>query len=115
MPSRLDSFLVACLLFLLGDLVFGALAVARIALARVGTLVAGFEQAVPEGEEGLRKVGLDAPALMVDIVVGRIVRRDELQRVKRQLVAAVIVNSLEGRAGKEADGLAVRQPGDEVC
>lgn len=43
--------------------------------------VLGAKQGVPEGEEGLGKVGLDAPVLVVDVVVGGVVTCDELEGV----------------------------------
>lgn len=33
----------------------------------------GIQQSVPENEEGLREIGLDAPALVMNIVVGSVV------------------------------------------
>lgn len=54
------------------------------------------EKSVPEGEEWLGEVRLDAPALVVHIVVAGIVRRDVLQRVPGQSVSTVIVNGFEG-------------------
>lgn len=56
---------------------------------------------VPDGEEGLREVGLDAPALVVDVVVRRIVARDVLQRVERQRVPAVVVHRLHHATREE--------------
>lgn len=68
----------------------------------------GAQQPVPKGEKGLRKVGLDTPALVVYVVVAGIVARDVLQRIPGQRVATVIIDGLEGRADKEVQALARR-------
>lgn len=70
-----------------------------------GALVFCAEDAVPKGEEGLGKVGLDAPGLVVNVVVGGIVVGDELEGVPGKGVAAVVVNGLHGGKGEEAGAL----------
>jgi hypothetical protein len=62
----------------------------------------------------LGEVGLDAPALVVDIVVGGIVARDVLQRIPWQRVSAVIVDCLDGRGGKEGNSLTCSHASDQV-
>lgn len=69
-------------------------------------LVPGAEDAVPEGEEGLGEIGLDSPGLVVDVVIGSIVACDELERIPGELVATVVVNSLDGREAEEQGALA---------
>lgn len=71
------------------------------------------EQAVPENKEGLREIGLDTPALVVNVVIRGIVRGEVLQRVPGEGVAAVVVNRLDGRQGKEPHGLAVCHARDQ--
>lgn len=98
--AKIDQF--ACLISLL---LFGRnlLAVTRL----VGSLspVLGVQESIPEGEEGLGKVGLDTPVLVVNVVVGSIVAGDELERVPGERVAAVVVDSLDGGHGKEPHAL----------
>lgn len=67
---------------------------------------------IPECEKGLRKVGLDAPRLVVNVVVCGVVVGDELQRIPRKRIAAVVVNRLHGRKGKEARALQGRHASD---
>lgn len=57
---------------------------------------------------------LDTPALMVDVVVAGIIRSDELQRIPRQSISAVVVYCLEGRASEEAHSLSWRQSSQHV-
>jgi hypothetical protein len=71
----------------------------------VGAIVLGLQERVPEGKEGLGKVGLDAPVLMVNIVVGSIVARDELKRVPGKGVAAVVIYGLDGGKHEEDHAL----------
>jgi hypothetical protein len=71
-----------------------------------GTLVLGAEDLIPDGEEGLREVGLDSPCLMMDVVVCGIVAGDELQRVPREVVATVVVHSLHSGEAEEECALA---------
>ena len=66
------------------------------------TLPPSVEDSIPYREEGLGEVGLDAPALVVNIVVGRVVARDVLERVPGERVAAVVVDRLHRGANEEA-------------
>jgi hypothetical protein len=68
-------------------------------------LVPCVEETIPEGEEGLGEVGLDAPGLVVDVVVGGVVAGDELERVPGEGVAAVVVDGLDGGEGEEEGAL----------
>ncbi len=61
----------------------------------------GAQDPVPDGEKGLREVGLDTPALVVDVVVGRVVARDVLQRIEGERVAAVVIDRLHHAADEE--------------
>lgn len=70
---------------------------------------------VPKGEEGLGEVGLDAPGLVVDVVVGRVVARDVLHGVPRERVPAVVVDRLDGREAEEEGALADRHEGELVA
>lgn len=65
------------------------------------------QQSVPEDEERLRKVGLDAPALVMNVVIGSVVGGEVLQGIPWESVAAMIVNGLDGRAGEEPHRLTV--------
>lgn len=73
---------------------------------RTGADIFGTQNRIPEGKERLRKVGLDAPCLMVDIVVSSIVGCDELQRIPGKMIATMIIDSFHCRTGKEAGALA---------
>lgn len=66
------------------------------------------EQAVPDDEEGLREVGLDAPALVVNVVIRSIVRREMLQWIPRERIATVVVDGLDGRKCEKPHGLTIR-------
>jgi len=48
-------------------------------------------------KEGLREVGLDSPALVVDVVVGSIVGENPMNRVVREFVSAMVEHRLDGR------------------
>lgn len=89
---------MACLLGL-----FGLLLVAR-SVASLATVL-GSQELVPESEEGLGEVGLDSPGLVVNVVVGSIVAGDELERIPREGVAAVVIDGLDGRESEEASAL----------
>lgn len=89
---------MACLLGLIG-LLLVAWSVTSLAT------VLGSQELVPESEEGLGKVGLDSPGLVVNVVVGSVVAGDELERVPRERVAAVVINGLDGRESEEASAL----------
>lgn len=71
----------------------------------VATNPFGTKKAVPEGEERLAEVGFDTPALVVNIVIAGVVAGDVLERVPRKGIATVVINSLDGAAGKEPHGL----------
>lgn len=73
----------------------------------------GVQQPVPEDEEGLREIGLDTPALVMNVVVGGVVGGKMLQGIPGEGVAAVVVNGLDGRAGEEPHRLAVGHSGDQ--
>jgi hypothetical protein len=70
--------------------------------------VLGSQELVPDGEEGLREVGLDSPGLVVNVVVGSVVAGDELERVPRESVAAVVIDGLDSRESEEASALEQR-------
>ena len=74
------------------------------------TIPTGVEQTIPESEERLGEVGLDTPALVVNVMVGGIVGCEMLQRVPRERIAAVIVHGLDRRASEEPHGLANGHP-----
>ena len=94
------------------DLLLSILASTLVAKLHLA-LPLGVEHAVPEDKEGLGEVGLDAPALVVDVMVGGIVGGEMLQGVPREGVSAVIVHGLDGRHGKEPHGLAVGHAGNQ--
>lgn len=73
------------------------------------------QYSVPEGEEGLREVGLDAPTLVVNVMVCSIVASNVLQWIPRQCVSAVVVNSFDGRADEEENPLFHAHIGNLVC
>lgn len=52
-------------------------------------------------EPGLREISLDADDLVVDIVVVGGVSADQLERVKRKAVPAVVIDGLAGREGEK--------------
>jgi hypothetical protein len=64
------------------------------------------KKTVPESKEWLREIGLNTPALVMDVVVGSIVGGEMLQGVPGEGIAAMIVNCLNGGAGKEPHALA---------
>lgn len=67
--------------------------------------VLGSQELVPESEEGLGEIGLDSPGLVVNVVVGSVVAGDELKRIPRESVAAVVINGLDSRESEEASAL----------
>ena len=69
------------------------------------------QELVPEGEEGLREIGLDAPALVVDIMVRSVVAGDTLERVPGERVSAVVVDSLDGRRSEKYQTLSSSHAG----
>lgn len=72
---------------------------------RSRTFVFGAQDGIPEGEEWLGKIGLDAPRLVVDIMICGVVRGDELQGIPRECVAAVIIHGFNSRKCEEAGAL----------
>ena len=78
------------------------------------TLPHSAEQGVPEGEEGLGEVGLDAPALVVDVVVRSIVAGNVLDRVPGQRVSAVVVYGLDCGHDPKHDSLSLGHPCDLI-
>lgn len=110
-----DGYSRRCSLGLSGihiHLLLGALAGTLVAKLNF-TLPLGVEEAVPKDEEGLGEVALDAPALMVNIMIGGIVGGEVLQRIPGEGVSAVVINGLDGRAGEEPHGLAVGHTGNQ--
>lgn len=73
------------------------------------------EPTIPDCEERLRKVRLDSPALVVNVMVSGIVGCKMLQRIPGESIAAVIVNGFDGRKGEEPHALASRHPGCQEC
>ena len=72
------------------------------------------QRAVPECEEGLREVRLNAPRLVVDIVVGGVITSDVLHGVPGKRVPAVVVDGLDGREAEEEGALADRHVRNQV-
>ena len=74
------------------------------------------QQTIPEREEGLAEVRLDAPALVVDVVVAGIVAGQMLKRIEWERVATVVVDGLDGAECEEPhalpDGHARRKVGE---
>lgn len=60
---------------------------------------------VPENKERLGEVCFDTPALVMDVVVLGIVRKQALERVEGEFVAAVVIDGLDGRACEKPHGL----------
>lgn len=83
-----------------------------VACADVTANPLGAEDTVPEGEERLAEVCLDAPALVVHVVVAGVVAREALEGVEWQGVAAVVVDCLERAACEEAHPLPGTHPRD---
>lgn len=71
-------FFFFCLFLLLLHLLDG-LSVTGLVRSSAGVL--GTQEGVPEGEEWLRKVGLDSPVLMMNVMVCSIIAGNELERV----------------------------------
>jgi len=105
---RFDRYLIRIDLELCG---FRSLLIPQLDIA---TSPPGVEDTVPEDEERLAEVGLDAPALVVDVVVGGVVAGDALQRIPWQSVSAVVVDGLDGGKGEEEHALAGIHEGDFV-
>ena len=73
----------------------------------------GSKDLVPRDEEGLGIVVLVPLELMVDVMVGTVVVKQELERVPRHPERAVHVDSLDGREAEEVDARAGGHPGEE--
>jgi hypothetical protein len=80
----------------------------RISSVYVSTSPHCAQESIPEGEKRLAEVSLNAPALMVDIMVFGVVACDVLQRIERQSVSAMVVNRLDGATGKKPHALSNR-------
>jgi hypothetical protein len=107
------------LLQLLGGLVLvhqelRRLCTSLISSTDIASLPDGAEDSIPKGEEGLREIRLNAPALVMNIVVLGIVARQVLERIKGERVATVIVDGLDGGAGEEPHALACGHTGELV-
>ena len=72
----------------------------------------GVKHLVPEREEWLGEVALQAEWLVVDVVVDGVVGEEQLEWVQRQNVAAVVVDGLHGGEDEEDDLLAGGEVGD---
>lgn len=59
------------------------------------------------------EVVLDPPCLVVDVVVCRVVAGEDLEGVPGEVVAAVVVHSLDGRQTEEESPLAKGHAGDQ--
>lgn len=71
------------------------------------------KQTVPEDKERLGEVGLDTPALVMNVVVGGVVGGKMLEWIPGEGIATVIVDSFDGRHCKEPHGLAGTHTGDQ--
>ncbi|KAH3661186.1 hypothetical protein OGAPHI_006593 [Ogataea philodendri] len=69
----------------------------------------GVEHRVPHGEERLREVVLDSEMLVVDVVVDRVVGEQQLERIERERIPAMVVDGLERRERVQEDLLAWSQ------
>ena len=65
----------------------------------------GTQESVPEGEERLAEVRLDAPALVMHVMVSGVVARQVLDGIEGEGVAAVVVDSFDGAESEEPHGL----------
>lgn len=88
------------------NLLLGALTSPLIAKLDL-TLPLCIEETVPEDEEGLGEIGLDTPALVVNIVISSIVGGDMLQWIPGEGVSTVVIDGLDGREGEEQHALTV--------
>lgn len=64
------------------------------------------QEPIPECEKRLAEVGLDTPALVMNVMVLSVVASNVLERIKGQSVTTVIINSLDCAAGEEPHALA---------
>lgn len=71
------------------------------------------KKTIPEDEERLGEIGLDTPALVVDVMVSGVVGGEMLQWIPGEGIATVIIDSLDSREGEEPHGLAVSHAGDQ--
>lgn len=75
---------------------------------------AGTKDDVPVNEPGLGKVGLDTDNLVVYVVIVGRIAAENLERVKREAVAGVVVDGLAGGEDEEEHRLADRETGDSL-
>lgn len=68
-------------------------------------LILGTRESVPECEERLRVVGLEAPILVVNVVVQGVVGENHLERIERKSVTTVVVDGLHGGKGVQNQSL----------
>ena len=61
------------------------------------------------------KTNLDPPSLMVYVVILRVVPEEELERIERECISTVIVNSFHGGEAKKEHSPADPQARDLVC
>lgn len=72
------------------------------------------EDPIPDDEERLREVVLGSVKLVMDVVVGGVVLKDDVQRIARDPKPAVVVDRLDRREGEgEEDGGSRAHAGDE--
>lgn len=90
------------------DLLLGIVASSFVAELDI-TLPLGTHKSIPENEEWLGKVVLDAPALVMDVMVRGIVRCDFLQGIPREGIAAMVIDCLDGGHREEPHALTVGQ------
>ena len=75
----------------------------------------GTQKPIPEREEWLREICLDAPTLMMHVMVSSIVACEVLQRVPGQGVPAMIIDGLERGTCEEPHALAWGELCDKIC
>ena len=78
------------------------------------TLPLRVEEAIPESEERLGEVGLDTPALMVNVVISSIVGGDVLQRIPWESITAMVVDGFDSGESKEQHALTAGHPRNQV-
>ena len=76
------------------------------------TLECSAKEVIPETEIWLRKVVLDPPALVVNIVERRVIAGDHLEWVPWDCISTVVVNNLQGRESEKPDSFAVLDAGN---
>lgn len=67
----------------------------------VQIVVRGTVEFVPEGEERLREVSLDTKRLVMNIVVDRVIREEDLERIIWESVSTMVIHSLHGRESEQ--------------